>query len=381
MELFIWLTLIFAFSLMLGILLEKIRIPWLFAPLFLGLLANWLAIRPEHVANFDFLANLGMYFMLFIIGFKLDLEEFKRLGKTILKSTLIINTTCGLLGMLLVMAFGYPPLISLIVGLAMSTVGEAVLVPILEEFKLMKSKLGTMIVGIGVFDDLFEVTAMILAATVVASGAKAGVNAENILIGLGLPVLLTIAFTMITGVKAFTRKRPQIEDLLLIGLTIFFTYLVIGSLAGAEGMGAILAGISLRNLVSDKMLKKTEEAFDAMVYGFFGPLFFTWVGMSVDLGSLAAFPIITLSFYLVAMIAKIVASWLTTRRPLGNKPAFILGIALSVRFSTELVIAQFLLASHVIDSILFSAVVVSSALATVINPFLMIGALKLTKKK
>ncbi len=378
MELFLWLALIFAFSLILGMLLERIKIPWMFAPLFLGLLVNAFDLKTAHISDFEFVAKLGMYFMLFIIGFKLDIEEFKKLSKKILKSTLIINTVCSILGMLLVMSFGYPPMVALIAGIAMATVGEAVLVPILEEFKLPKTKLGTMIAGIGVFDDVFEVIAIILAATLVASGAKT-LNAETIVLGLGLPVLLTLAFMYITQVRVFTRKRPIMEELLLIGLTLLFTYLAIGGMAGAEGMGAILAGISLRNLVPNKDLKKTEFALEMMVYGFFGPLFFSWVGMTVDIKSIIAFPLLTLAFYFVAMIAKIIASWLTTEKSLGIWPALVLGIALSVRFSTELVIAQFLFSNGIIDSALFTAIVVSSALATVINPFLMIAVLKKVK--
>ncbi len=375
MELFLWLAVIFAFSLIVGILLEKIRIPWLFAPLFLGLITNAMGMHPSHASNFEFVANLGMYFMLFIIGFKLDLEEFKKLGKEIVKDTMIINITCSLIGMTIVMALGYPILVSLIAGIAMSTVGEAVLVPILEEFKLIRTKLGTMMIGIGVFDDIFEVTAIILAGTLVVSAAET-LNVWSMFAGIVVPAILTIGFFYVRGLKALTRRAPVVEDLVLIGLSVFFIYMAIGGLAGAEGMGAILAGISLKNLVANKDLKKTEFAFEMMIYGFFAPLFFTWVGMTVDLKSLILFPILTITLYLGASIAKVFVSWLVTRGVLGSKRAFVLGLALSVRFSTELVIAQFLFASHVISSALFTAIVVSSAMATLINPFLMIGALR-----
>ncbi len=381
MELFLWLGLIFSLSLLLGMALEKIRIPWLFAPLILGVIANLLHIRPEHISNFNFLATLGMYFMLFIIGFKLDIEEFKKLGKEILKDTLLINTFSSLVGMLILMALGFPPTVSLIAGIAMATVGEAVLVPILEEFKLVKTKLGTLIIGIGVFDDVFEVLAIVLAGTLVASN-QGSINPEELLIGLVVPVIITLGFFYIRDLKALARKTPFVEDLVLIGLSILFIYMAISGLAGAEGMGAILAGISLKNLVENKHLKKTEFAFEMMGYGFFGPLFFTWVGMSVDLQSLVLSPILTAILYLVPMLGKMISGWLVTRNILGDKKAWILGEGLSIRFSTELVVAQFLFANHVIGSTLFTAIVVSSAISTLVNPFLMVATIKawMTKK-
>lgn len=380
MELYLLIGLIFAFSLLIGILLEKIRIPWLFAPLFLGLIANILSIHPENISNFTFVADIGMYFMLFVIGFKLDLEEFKKLSKKIFRATILINTTCSIIGMLLVMSFGYPPLISLIAGIAMATVGEEILVPILDEFGMIKSKLGTMMIGIGVFDDIFEVTAIILAGTLVASSTSV-VNPEYLLIGIGIPILLTLGFMYVKGFRALTRKYKNMEDLILIGLSIMFVYMAIGGLAGAEGMGAILAGIALKNLVPNKQLKRTEFAFDVLSYGFFGPLFFTWVGMSVNITSIYLYPLLTIAFYLVAMASKILTSWFVTKRDLGSSNALILGIGLSVRFSTELVIAQLLYSSNVINASLFTAIVVSSALATLINPLIMVGVMQKVKNR
>jgi Ca2+-transporting ATPase len=160
MSIFLLLGGIFLFTFLVGILLEKFRIPWIFAALILGLILAFQ--NPFEVLTssetFKFLAWLGMYFLLFLIGFELDLKKIKTLGKFIIKSTFFIIFFEAFFGSLLVHSvFGYSWFISILVALSFATVGEAVLIPILDEFKLTKTKLGQSILGIGTLDDIIEV--------------------------------------------------------------------------------------------------------------------------------------------------------------------------------------------------------------------------------
>ncbi|HDN90773.1 MAG TPA: hypothetical protein ENG56_00235, partial [Candidatus Aenigmarchaeota archaeon] len=70
MELFILLMLVYLAGLTLGVILEKLKIPWIFAALFLGIILNEFHIFSTSLSSSTFyvLSNLGMLFMLFIIG-------------------------------------------------------------------------------------------------------------------------------------------------------------------------------------------------------------------------------------------------------------------------------------------------------------------------
>jgi Kef-type K+ transport system membrane component KefB len=72
---------IFLFTFLFGILLEKIRVPWIFAALILGLGMAFYDPFQALISSepFKFLAQLGMYFLLFLVGFELDLEKIKNL--------------------------------------------------------------------------------------------------------------------------------------------------------------------------------------------------------------------------------------------------------------------------------------------------------------
>ena len=71
----------YAVSLGFGILLEKyLKMPWMFAALFFGMILSSFGIFETTIKNepFQLFATLGMLFLLFIIGFNLDIGRMKR---------------------------------------------------------------------------------------------------------------------------------------------------------------------------------------------------------------------------------------------------------------------------------------------------------------
>ena len=97
-NIFLFLAIAFFFVLLVGRVIEKIRVPWIFAALIFGFL---LAIHnPFSDVNssreFNFLAQLGMYFLLFIIGFELNLNRLKKTGQIYFKSNIFHNFARGI---------------------------------------------------------------------------------------------------------------------------------------------------------------------------------------------------------------------------------------------------------------------------------------------
>ncbi|MCD6476686.1 MAG: cation:proton antiporter, partial [Candidatus Aenigmarchaeota archaeon] len=153
----LFLGLMLLFTLLLGKVIEKIRVPWIFAALLLGsLLAIYNPFETVTSSEtFDLLAHIGMYLLLFMIGFKLDLKKLDKNKKFIIKSTFFIILFEAFFGTLLIhYVFNYNWIISFIVSLSFATVGEAILIPILDEFNITNTKLGQSIIGIGALDDI-----------------------------------------------------------------------------------------------------------------------------------------------------------------------------------------------------------------------------------
>ncbi len=371
-NLFLFLALMFLLTFLLGRAIEKIRVPWIFAALLIG---AFLAIHnpfSEITSSqaFILLAQLGMYFLLFIIGFEIDLKELKTHSKFIVKATLFIILFEALFGGLLIrFVFHYSWFISFLVSLSFATVGEAILVPILDEFGIINTKLGQSIIGIGTLDDIFEIFTLILVSLLVGSSFKTQFSIHAILFSLFMLFLLTVVFTKF---KKYGKKFAffSIETLLLFALFVLFLFLGIGNLAEASPLAALLAGISLKTFMPKQRVELIKNEVKAICYGFFAPIFFLWVGASLDMHYLLTFPLLIILVVVVSKGAKLLASFIVARRELTPRQSLLLGISLSVRFSTSIIIIKILYDYGLVASDLYSIIVASSIVFKFVVPVL-----------
>ncbi len=374
MEIILFLAGVFLLTFLIGRLLEKIKIPWVFSALLIGL--GLAAYNPfsdiTSSSEFSLLAHLGMYFLLFIIGFELDIKEILKQGNFIFKTTAVIIIAETFFGTLLVhYVFDVSWLVSILVAGSFATVGEAILLPILDEFKLVKTRLGQTILGIGVLDDVVEIITIIFASVII--GQASGHAHFNIWINLLiLGLLIGLAFISIKfHDKIHIFKFKDIPSLFLFILFFIFLFIGIGLFVESAALGAILAGVALRNIIPKKNLNFIDSEIKTMSYGFFAPIFFLWVGIDTDISYLIKFPLLILLVMLMTKSTKIISSYFMGRKVLGSKKSIILGISLSVKFSTSIVIIKLLFENGIIQSDLYSVLVGTTIAFKFVVPFLL----------
>jgi len=374
MNIILFLAGVFLVTFLVGRLLEKIRIPWIFSALLIGL--GLAAYNPFQAITdsetFIFLAQLGMYFLLFIIGFEINLNKILKKGKFIIKTTLAIIFAEAFLGTFFVhYVFGVSWMISILVALSFATVGEAVLLPILDEFKLTKTRLGQTILGIGVLDDVIEV------ATVIALTVLLGTTIGHT--HLRISVTLSIILGLFAFAYLLTKFNHKISKIQFKGVASFFLFVIffifafigIGLIAEAAALGALLAGLALRNFIPKNRWKAIDSEIRTMAYGFFAPIFFLWVGVDTDVGYLIKFPLLVLAVMALTKSTKIITSYIMGRKELGTHKSIILGIGLSVKFSTSIVIIKLLFENDLIPLALYSVLVGATIMFKFVVPFLM----------
>ena len=91
------------------------------------------------------------------------------------------------------------------------------------------------------------------------------------------------------------------------------------------------------------------------------------------------FPILIILIVLVSLAAKILASYLSGKKRLGKKDSILLGIGLSVKFSTSIVIIAIFFENGLITAGLYSVIIASSMIFAFLIPILF--ATLLTKWK
>jgi len=371
-SIFLFLASAFLITFIIGRFLEKIKVPWIFAALLLGsLLAVYNPFSMITTSEtFIFLAQLGMYLLLFIIGFEINLKSIKEKKGFILKSAFFIIFFEAIFGSLLIhFVFGYSWFISFLVALSFATVGEAILIPILEQFKMVNTRLGQAIIGIGTLDDLIEVFTLIIVIILIGSGIHGHVNVSLVVLALLLLFILTIGFSKFkkVGVKAGLLKG---ETLFLLAIFVLFLFLGIGAYAEATALAALLAGIALKNFIPEKKLQIVEREIKIVCYGFFAPIFFLWVGTTLNIDYLVSYPLLILLIVAVSSTAKLLGGYVVGKKSLGTKKSLLLGVGLSVRFSTSIIIIKILFENDLIGDDLYSIVIASSIVFTVIIPVL-----------
>ncbi len=379
-DVFLLIVLTYGVSLGLGHLLQKyLRMPWMFACLFFGLLLSTLGVFTStiHSDVFKLLETVGMYLLLFIIGFSIDLKKMASLKTYVALGTVLIVGLEGLLGSLL-LYFGFPAevsnsfLISLITALSFATVGEAVLLPILKEFGVIDTSFGQLTLGIGTLDDVVEV--LLLALVAVLPGFLPMVQTEvfpdPLFVLFDLAAILLISVFMIKTGSAVKRllERNHTPSYVYSLLTMFilFSFVALGGLVeeSLATVGAIFGGMVLRGLLPKERLYENERAVEFLGYIFLSPLFFLGVGGNVSITAIAVSPFLIGLIGFVATNSKLLASYSLFHRRLGAKYSLLLGFGLSVRFSTGLIVQYILLNSKLITPTLFSALVATAIFMT-----------------
>jgi len=113
-------------------------------------------LSPQFHVVLAFLADLGVLFLLFFIGLQIDLKDMRDQSGDIIWLTVLNTTVPFLMGMAVMLALGYGWLMAFVIGLTRMPTAEAVIVPILDEFKLIRTRVGELIIGAGVLDDVIE---------------------------------------------------------------------------------------------------------------------------------------------------------------------------------------------------------------------------------
>ncbi len=371
---FIFLSILFAFSLFVGKLLEKLRIPWVFSALFFGLILTIInndAINSTmNSGTIEFLANLGMLFLLFIIGLEIDIKQTVKQSKFIAKFSLSLVFIGAIVGSVLIhFIFNTPWLLSIIVASSFATVGEAILIPILDEFKLLHTKFGQFILNVGTFDDIVELLVIIIVSFMISTESTHAYHWFQSLL-----LLIFLFFIPVSLYFFHDHLRPlkfkKIPPLFLFALMMLFLFVGIGMIADSDALGAILAGISLKMLLNEKYTEEIKGLIRAISYGFFTLVFFAYVGFSINLEYLFKNPLLVVVFFVVPTTMKILTSYVLGKDKFGKKEATLMGVGLSAKFSTSIVILTLLSTKRLISielySVLIGAMILSQFLIPVI---------------
>ncbi|MFQ5488057.1 MAG: cation:proton antiporter, partial [Gammaproteobacteria bacterium] len=208
------------------------------------------------------------------------------------------------------------------------------------------------------------------ATTVVATLVESEVLRLTVSIGIFI-VLAWLCYRWLAGwlshwLPSHPRHLTLLSMLMLFGFGGFAEYSELGMVVGAITAGVILRPVYNRMAAVGE---HTTQAIRAVTYGFLGLVFFFWVGLSVDLGSMLTAPMLTILLYLAATLGKLAGVFIMVpMRRLNSKEAWAVGIGLNARLTTEIVVAKLLLDAKLIDAHVFTALVSAASFSAITVP-------------
>ena len=337
----------------------------LIGPHLLGLVGD-----PEQLAS---ISEIGIALLLFLVGLELQPSRLWRLRKDIFGLGLAQVVLCGLaLSLMIYVGLGFSPAASLAIGLPLGLSSTAQVLPMLRADNELNTPQGERAFSILLFQDL----AIVPMITIIAAMSRVPVDPNA-------PGGWTLALYTVGAIAAlWFAGRFVLNPLFrLIGrfgerelFVVAGLFAVMGSaalmhvLGLSVALGAFVAGVMLAESPYRHELEGDVDPFRSILLG----LFFLSVGMMLDLGVIAAQPLMVVSLAIAVILIKcLIISGLA--RVFGNSwPRSIrLGLLLSQAGEFGFVLfAQAAAARLVLPEAasLFGAVVTISMAAT---PFLM----------
>ena len=380
-ELLLSLSLVFALTYALGHFLSRFRIPSILAALFVGMALSYTPFFSfihslvVFESTFSFLADLGVLFLLFYIGLQIELDEMKKSSTDIVWLTLLNTIVPFIFGFIAMLLYGYGWAIALVIGMTRMPTAEAVIVPILDEFKMIKTRVGTFIIGAGVLDDIIEV--ILVGIVSIWIGSKTG-DSHGGVIGLLVGIFTFILFSWIFyKAMPFIMKKwnpKNLSALMIFSLVILFgfggfgEYVELGMVVGAITAGVIMRPLFEKEERKGELLTSTTQT---LSYGFFGVIFFFWIGFNADMEGFLHEPLLAIILYLVGTLGKLFGVLLMVpMKKMRIKEAVIVGVGLDARLTTEIIVAQLLFSASIIDIQLFTALVAASSFTAITVPLI-----------
>jgi len=351
--------------------------PNLLAPLLVGFIFQIPPLSSYFVSIsygdvYYFLAQLGIIFLLFLVGLRLNASLLRELSNQVIMLSILNMGFSIILGTIILLYFGYTLLISVIVSTALAAVAETTIAPILDELNIIKTKVASLILGSGIVDDVAEIMLASLASMIV--GAKGEItNPFFPILGFFIFIVLILIYHRLI-VPLITLFNKDAKDasifLLMISTALIFTFLSQFFKLGIL-LGAITAGLASQKLLrSISSEGRALSTLTAIAYGFLGPIFFFGVGLSVNLSYIIEEIHLTAWLLAANFLGKFAAAFIVGRMAKLNLKAIIaVGLGLSAKFSMGIIPVQIFYSANLIDQQLFSAFIAVSTITTIVIPF------------
>ncbi len=352
------------FSAVIGLVIKIFKQPLLLAFIIAGFI-----IGPQYL-NFISdnetivtISELGITFMLFIVGLDFNIKNIKETSKAVLVSGIAHLVFIFGAGFLIFKLLGFESIESAYIGLILSLSSTLLVVKLLSDNNEVGTIHGRITIGILVFQDIIAILALsLLAETIEFDFVSIGTALAGGMILIGTAFL--VGKLLLKPLFDYAAKYPELLFIFSIAVVFAFSFFA-KSLGLSIAIGAFIAGIIIANMpYSYELIGKIKP-----LSNFFNALFFVGLGMQIipSIGNMVVPLLIMLGICLI--LKPIVIMFANVFSGYDAKTSFISAFHLGQVSEFSLILAaQGLLVNH-FSKEMFSLTIIVTVLSMIISSY------------
>lgn len=307
-----------------GFIARFLKQPLIPAYILTGVLIGPVLGLVRDMAVVDVLSEIGIAFLLFIVGIELDLDRLKDVGAIASVGAIIQMGIAFSMGFILMYLMRFSFIISFYGGLILTFSSTMIVIKLLSDKSQLDTLHGRIIIGSLLMQD---VVAVFLLSLIVNLNSFSPIS---IVTSLGYGVLLFGSAILLSkyifpGMFRYAAKNGEL--FFLLSLAICFAFSLLFAMTGFSiAIGAFIAGVMLGNLPYNiEIISKVKSLRD-----FFATLFFVSLGIKVTFTSITTYPhLFVLFLILTTIIIPIITFLFTMMFGYSKKISFLTAIALT----------------------------------------------------
>ncbi len=308
-------------------LLNMLRQPMVIGYILTGIILGPYALGVvNYLDAIEALSQVGIIFLLFIVGLNLDPRELKEVGKAAVTTGVGQVLFTMILATMISMALGYNTTESLYIAIAVSFSSTIIIMKLLSDKKALETLYGRISIGFLIVQDLI---AMLILVAISASTAGSSFT-DIIITTLVKGTILTI-FLYIVGYKLISfigNKIAESQEFLFmfsIGWVLVISFLYEKAGFTLE-IGALIGGILLSTTkYRDEIAARMKPLRD-----FFLVMFFIWLGAQMAIKDVSHLIIPALVYSVLVLIGNpLIVTWIMGRQGYTKRTGFFAGLAVA----------------------------------------------------
>ena len=323
--------------------------PSLLGSVFPDLFKQVFLSQPRAYGAFDGLANVGVIMLMFIAGTEVDLKQIRKQGKQ--------AASISLMGLLFPFALGFfciwffhdyifavPEtnrlIPALFFGTALSITALSVIVKVLMDLNIIRTKVGGLVLTAAMIDDFLGWILFSIIIQMMNAKASDASFSSILMVLIFVGFMMTAGRWLINKILGFAAKylAPP-SGVITVGICLCMLGAVFTEYLGIRGIfGAFLVGVAVGD--SEHFNKNIEHLIQQFIVNILAPLFFASVGLRVNFVTNFDLSVVLIILG-IACVAKIVGAGIGSRMSgLNKNESLSIAFGMNARGSQEIVLGM-----------------------------------------